>query len=337
MPATPEIGQIVNVRARQYLVEAVTLPIHPQGDTLVSLACLKSEAEVQAEEDAQMTRATQQTNREIGAEELALLAEMGNIAQNARHQADAKVQHLVAWIKEYMCPKLGQPQAAWHDRRLLIFTEYLDTKSYLERQLTQAIGNTSQRLGFFHGGMGEQNREQIKIAFNADPHTHPLRILIATDAAREGINLQNYCADLFHFDIPWNPSRMEQRNGRIDRKLQREAEVRCHYFILKQRAEDRVLDVLVKKTATIQRELGSLSPVLERQVAKLLDTGIYSQQEAILTAQIEDIDSKLVGKSDELLVERRVNIQEQLEIARPPQQKLLTELAQLVRVGGACR
>ena len=180
--------------------------------------------------------------------------------------------------------------------------------------------------------MGEQNREQIKIAFNADPHTHPLRILIATDAAREGINLQNYCADLFHFDIPWNPSRMEQRNGRIDRKLQREAEVRCHYFILKQRAEDRVLDVLVKKTATIQRELGSLSPVLERQVAKLLDTGIYSQQEAQLTAQIEDIDSKLAGKSDELLVDRRVNIQEQLEIARPSQQKLLTELAQLDRM-----
>ena len=151
-----------------------------------------SEAEVQAEEDAQMTRATQQTNREIGAEELALLAEMGNIAQNARHQADAKVQHLVAWIKEYMCPKLGQPQATWNDRRLLIFTEYLDTKSYLERQLTQAIGNTSQRLGFFHGSMGEERRQQIKTAFNADPHTHPLRILIATDAAREGINLQNY-------------------------------------------------------------------------------------------------------------------------------------------------
>ena len=124
-----------------------------------------------------------------------------------------------------MCPKLGQPQAVWNDRRLLIFTEYLDTKSYLERQLIQAIGNTSQRMGFFHGDMGEQ----IKIAFNADPRIHPLRILIATDAAREGINLQNYCADLFHFDIPWNPSRMEQRNGRIDRKLQREAEVRLSY------------------------------------------------------------------------------------------------------------
>lgn len=62
------------------------------------------------------------------------------------------------------------------------------------------------------------------------------------------INLRNYCADLFHFDVPWNPSRMEQRNGRIDRKLQRESEVRCHYFVLSQRVEDRVLDVLVRKT-----------------------------------------------------------------------------------------
>ena len=52
---------------------------------------------------------------------------------------------------------------------------------------------------------------------------------------------------------------MEQRNGRIDRKLQPAAEVRCHYFVLPQRAEDRVLEVLVRKTETIKKELGSLS------------------------------------------------------------------------------
>jgi superfamily II DNA/RNA helicase len=91
----------------------------------------------------------------------------------------------------------------------------------------------------FHGGIGEERREAIKAAFNAAPSTHPLRILVATDAAREGVNLQNHCADLFHFDIPWNPSRMEQRNGRIDRKLQRSPVVRCHYFVVHQRAEDR--------------------------------------------------------------------------------------------------
>ena len=98
------------------------------------------------------------------------------------------------------------------------------------------------------------------------PDLHPLRILIATDAAREGVNFQNYCADLFHFDVPWNPSRMEQRNGRIDRKLQREEVVRCHYFVFTQRPEDHVIRTLVRKTENIRRELGSLSPVLERRI-----------------------------------------------------------------------
>ena len=101
--------------------------------------------------------------------------------------------------------------------------------------------------------MDDESREEVKRAFNTDPKKHPLRILIATDAAREGINLQNHCADLFHFDVPWNPSRMEQRNGRIDRKLQRSAEVRCYYFVYKQRPEDRVLQVLVKKAFRCRR------------------------------------------------------------------------------------
>ena len=67
------------------------------------------------------------------------------------------------------------------------------------------------------------------------PANDPLRILLATDAAREGLNFQAHCTDLFHFDLPWNPGRIEQRNGRIDRKLQPALKVRCHYFVLPQR------------------------------------------------------------------------------------------------------
>jgi SNF2 family DNA or RNA helicase len=103
-------------------------------------------------------------------------------------------------------------------------------------------------FGGFHGGMVDEAREEVKRAFNADPKTHPLCVLIAPDAARDGVNLQNNCADLFHFDVPWNRSRLEQRNGRIDRKLQRAPEVRCHYFIYAQQREDRVLKALVEKT-----------------------------------------------------------------------------------------
>jgi len=82
-------------------------------------------------------------------------------------------------------------------------------------------------------------RREIQRCFNTDPAKDPLRILLATDAAREGLTFQAHCTDLFHFDLPWNPGRIEQRNGRIDRKLQRAAEVYC-YFVLPQRVEPRI-------------------------------------------------------------------------------------------------
>jgi SNF2 family DNA or RNA helicase len=234
------------------------------------------EDEVQAEEDAQMVVATgQAVVSGLTTRELELLAEMSDIANAARYQADPRIRELSNWIRSNLCPNLGQPDAVWNERRVIIFTEYTDTKGYLKQQLEALIADSQQenrRIGVFHGGMGEDRREEIKLAFNADPSRHPLRILIATDAAREGVNLQNNCADLFHFDVPWNPSRMEQRNGRIDRKLQRSPVVRCHYFVFRQREEDKVLDVLIRKTETIQRELGSLSPVVEKNLSRLLSS-----------------------------------------------------------------
>jgi ERCC4-related helicase len=288
------------------------------------------EADIEAEEDTQMKGATHLINQGITQQELDLLEEMEHLTQMMRHQPDARIKRLINWIQDNLCSDLGQSGATWNHRRVLIFTEYVDTKRYLEQQLGGAISQSDQghrRIGVFHGGMGEEAREEIKAAFNADPVHHPLRILIATDAAREGVNLQNHCADLFHFDIPWNPSRMEQRNGRIDRKLQRESVVRCHYFLLPQRSEDRVLDVLVHKTATIQQELGSLSPVVEKNVSKLLETGIRNQQEQDLKQALQTVD-----QADELSRERGSLILEELEVIRPEKQKLYEQQMQLEEI-----
>jgi hypothetical protein len=99
------------------------------------------------------------------------------------------------------------------------------------------------------------------------PPGEPLRILLCTDAAREGINLQtDSLSDLVHFDLPWNPSRPEQRNGRIDRKLQPAATVICRYFVYAQRPEDVVLEALVRKTETIGSQLGSACQVLGERI-----------------------------------------------------------------------
>jgi Helicase conserved C-terminal domain len=97
------------------------------------------------------------------------------------------------------------------------------TRRYIERKLKAAIIHTDQagsRVAFFTGEVQSRaKREELKRAFNTAPDQHPLRILIATDAAREGINLQRHCRDLVHFDLPWNPSRLDQRYGPIDRLI----------------------------------------------------------------------------------------------------------------------
>jgi hypothetical protein len=253
------------------------------------------EDEVAREEDAEMEAASQAAAPGPAmARELALLDRMSDIAASARYEPDARLRHLIAWLRRHQCPDLGKPGAAWLPRRVIVFTEYADTKRWLVEQLGAAITGADrehERIATFHGGMSEEDRELVKAAFNADPVKHPLRILVATDAAREGVNLQNHCADLFHFDVPWNPGRMEQRNGRIDRKLQRAPEVRCHYFVLPQRAEDRVLDILVRKTDTIHRELGSLSPVVEGRLSSLLSGGIRHEHEGDLTSAIDHVDT----------------------------------------------
>ncbi|MDB9311804.1 DISARM system SNF2-like helicase DrmD [Spirulina sp. CS-785/01] len=271
------------------------------------------EHEIEAEENAQLIAATTASRGEISPQERELLDRMSEIAQNSRYEADSKVKALLEWLRNNLCPDLGQLGAKWRDRRVLIFTEYTDTKRYLQQQLRDAIAGSEQedeRIDCFTGGMGDDRREAIKRAFNTNPKDHPLRILIATDAAREGVNLQNYCADLFHFDIPWNPSRMEQRNGRIDRKLQREPVVHCHYFVLPQRAEDRVLEVLVNKTKTIVSELGSLSPVIEKNVSQLLDDGIEAKAEQILISGLDRADQAENSRQNGA-------IREELETVRP--------------------
>lgn len=281
------------------------------------------ETEVLQEEDNQMTQATQSFAQNISAQELDLLAQMAEIADQARYQADGRIKLLVEWIKTHLCPNLGEKGAPWTNRRVLIFTEYTDTKRYLEQQLATVIAASDLAVGridTYHGGIGEERRKAIQLAFNSNPEDHPLRILIATDAAREGLNLQNYCSDLFHFDIPWNPSRMEQRNGRIDRKLQRESVVSCYYFVLPQRSEDRVLEVLVKKTNTIAQELGSLSPVIEKNIATLFNEGIKEQLEQQLLMALAEIDTE---KKDQ--INSKAVIKEELETIRPEKQKLIEQ------------
>lgn len=197
----------------------------------------------------------------------AAAAAMLELAQEAARRPNARVRWLEGWIRGNMAPG-----GVWNTRRLIIFTEWEATRRWLERRLLEALNDLSpdDHVASFTGVTSTDRREELKRRFNADPAADPLRILLCTDAAREGINLQSRCHDLVHFDLPWNPARLEQRNGRIDRKLQTSPEVWCRYFLHEQREEDIVLAALVQKTERIREQLGSAGQVIAARVTDRL-------------------------------------------------------------------
>ncbi len=286
-----------------------------------------------ANREAEAGLARDATTEEIWREECRLLDEMQKVAGVARTRPDAKTYRLIDWIRENLCPDLppfgmrvtGTPPS-WNDRRVIVFTENRQgTKRFLRTALETAIEGTdraAERIEVIDGLVGGPRRKEIQRRFNTPPDRDPLRILLATDAAREGLNFQAHCTDLFHFDLPWNPGRIEQRNGRIDRKLQPADEVRCHYFKLPQRHEDRVLEVLVRKTETIRRELGSLGKVLEEDIERRLkQTGIRRRDASALAAELRNLDlaaerKQAVAEEFESVRERQRDLQDQIEKCR---------------------
>ena len=153
--------------------------------------------------------------------------------------------------------------------RLIVFTEYKTTLDHLARRLRERLP-PEHVLTLFGGGMDDADREQVKAAFN-DPAS-PVRVLIATDAAAEGLNLHRTARYLLHYDCPWNPSRLEQRNGRIDRYGQGR-DVTVHHFVSNSQPDLRFLDHVVRKAHEIREDLGSLNEIFDRAVYRRLIQG----------------------------------------------------------------
>ena len=214
----------------------------------------------------------------LASEEKALLRELREFATHAATRADSKARALIDWLKASL-----KPDGHWSDRRVIIFTEYRATQKWLH-DLLAAEGLAGQdRLLTIYGGMKMEDREAIKAAFQANPADAPVRILLATDAASEGVNLQNHCWQLIHYEIPWNPNRMEQRNGRVDRHGQKHAEVHIHHFVGAgfdatkpgQAPGDLEgdLEFLLRaaiKVEAIREDLGKVGPVIAEQVEEAM-------------------------------------------------------------------
>jgi ERCC4-related helicase len=263
----------------------------------------ETELELLEDNDA-IELATQQAKGELGDLKAAIahLDRMLAISAEAGDLPDARVNAMLDWIENEML----DDSYAWRDRRLILFTEWEDTRRWLVERLKEGLLQRSigridleGRILNFTGQTSLEERDRIKIAFNAPFEKQPVRILVCTDAAREGLNLQVRCHDLIHVDLPWNPSRLEQRNGRIDRKLQPSKTVTCRYFFYEQREEDRVLDALARKTEVIRKQLGASGEVLRIQMERTLSReGIRRDQAGRLAESIAKAESGRVSVAE---------------------------------------
>ncbi len=178
-------------------------------------------------------------------EEVARLEELAERARALEEAgAEAKLAKLRAVLREQGF--FDKP-----NERLLIFTEFKDTLDYLVENLRK----WGFRVGFIHGGMaiGTRDDKGTRLFVEQQFREGGIQILIATEAAGEGINLQ-CCHVLFNYDIPWNPNRLEQRRGRIHRYGQTE-DCLIFNFVATNTVEGRILDKLLERLREIRNAL----------------------------------------------------------------------------------
>ena len=203
--------------------------------------------------------------------ELELLDRLAAWVSEYGQDSDAKARALINYLTG-VCKTAGE----WNGERVVVFTEYRDTQNWLAELLDRYDLAAAGRLELLYGGMDPDERERIKGDFQKPPELHPVRILLATDTASEGIDLQDQCHRLVNYDIPFNPNRLEQRAGRIDRYGQHQRpEIRhfvgSHWKTAAAQSVDADLDFLTRvavKVATMREDLGSVNPVLAAAVER---------------------------------------------------------------------
>jgi superfamily II DNA or RNA helicase len=248
-------------------------------DRILRKAMLKAEEDYADDQDfekAQEEAIEEASNRSapLNPQEQLLLNELRTWAQSAQHRSDSKADAICSWIDKNL--KIGKK---WNNQRVILFTEYRTTQQWLEKILTEK-GYAGKRLAMINGGMDHEEREEIKAAFQTHPDQSDVRILLATDAASEGIDLQNHCNCLIHLEIPYNPNVMEQRNGRIDRHGQKAKEILIWHPVDSGVAanEDDAIgghkdDIIraLNKLESMREDMGSVNPVIAPQMAGLIE------------------------------------------------------------------
>lgn len=239
------------------------------------------------------------------------LAEIANEAQEVKRLYDIANQlyNQNQEEKKYIQLKeLLKSQGVINGQKLVIFTEHKDTLTYLQERLT----NNGYKVSVIHGGLSVDERRAAQWEFMS-PET---QILIATDAAGEGINLQ-FCRLLINWDIPWNPNRLEQRMGRIHRYGQKE-DVLVFNLVADNTREGQVLAKLLNKLDIIRESMGD-DRVYDVIQDVLKDVSLEAIIASVFDGKESDLDRFLAQNNQEIEKEFKCQIEaQQKAIAHSP-------------------
>ena len=158
--------------------------------------------------------------------------------------------------KLFCLTKNTLPSLLRNKPKVIIFTKYRDTMHYLEQQLRANPRFADAEILTLDGTLNEKERGEVFTQFG-EAHK---AILVATDAISEGINLQQYASQIIHYELPWNPNRLEQRNGRVDRFGQTEPVVQIRTMVMDETLDATILKVLVQKANQIRQDYGFSPP-----------------------------------------------------------------------------
>lgn len=191
--------------------------------------------------------------------EIEELQQIVSLAKQAQFQnRDAKVEPLIMEIDAIL--------SADRSQKIIIFTEFVATQKYLQELLV----NIGYSVTILNGGMSIDERNAAMQEFRTSTS-----IFISTDAGGEGLNLQ-FANIIINYDLPWNPMKIEQRCGRVDR-IGQQRDVHIYNFIVGETVENRVREVLEEKLSVILKEMGvdKYSDVLDSEVAECDFTDVY--------------------------------------------------------------
>lgn len=187
--------------------------------------------------------------------ELDLLKDALTFAKKVTPSRDEKLQRTKSLVYERLRIK----------PKLIIFTKYWDTLDYLEGQLKSDNRFKDVEVITLYGDMNEGQRKDAFFEFEDAKRA----VLIATDCISEGIDLQYMASQIIHYELPWNPNRLEQRNGRIDRYGQPERSVYIRTLVMEDALDAAILKVLVKKAEQIRDDYGFSPPFFGDDVTVL--------------------------------------------------------------------